>query len=258
MQWAMQQAVRPATHKFVLVALANYAGPDGLAWPTVAEISDVTGLDRKTVLSALDSLDVRGFAKDSGDRKGRTGQVKVFRLALETVPMAGLLKKDPGIPKDPISPSEESQFSLETVPKIPSNGPKNGTRNQSGTNQEPVKEPVKARVQPPAWLPAEAWSEWLQHRGSKYTVLAQRKTLKQIERFRADGMDPVELIDLAIANGWRGIYPRPTGRRMNPASPPPMNANARTAAGFGTSRHHTEDAIDVVATERKVAPARLG
>ena len=39
-----------------------------------------------------------------------------------------------------------------------------------------------------------------------------------------------------------------------------MSAAAQTAAGFGTKRRHhaDEDAIDVVATERKVAPARLG
>lgn len=56
---------------------------------------------------------------------------------------------------------------------------------------------------------------------------------------------------------WRNFV-RSEFARSPPARAAPMNANARTAAGFGTSRHPTEDAIDVVAAERKPAPIRLG
>lgn len=178
MKWAMLQPVRPATHKFVLVALANCADKESNeAWPSTAELVDVTGLDRKTVLVALERLNAAGFAVDRGKRRGRTGQVKVFHLPVGTVPNLASLQApdapetqafngaDNGIVKpvdnssndtengtggddgkDPVFPIKGSQFSHVTVPFFPCNDPKNGIRNQSGTNQEPVIEPSAPAV----------------------------------------------------------------------------------------------------------------
>jgi hypothetical protein len=48
--------------KFVLVGLANHAGPDGVgAFPSVATLVRYTGLSERTVRSCLDRLQAEGI-----------------------------------------------------------------------------------------------------------------------------------------------------------------------------------------------------
>ncbi len=78
--WAWQQSVSKSTTKFVLLALADRAGADNCAFPSVETISRDTSLNRKTVISALKSLVADGFIKDTGQRKGSTQKVVVYEL----------------------------------------------------------------------------------------------------------------------------------------------------------------------------------
>jgi hypothetical protein len=68
--WALNQAPVPADRggqsssacKFVLVGLANHAGPDGTgAFPSVATLVRYTGLSERTVRTCLDRLQVGGI-----------------------------------------------------------------------------------------------------------------------------------------------------------------------------------------------------
>jgi hypothetical protein len=62
--------------KFVLVGLANHAGPDGTgAFPSVATLVRYTGLSERTVRTCLDRLEARhrsGPASRSGDVRVRS------------------------------------------------------------------------------------------------------------------------------------------------------------------------------------------
>jgi Helix-turn-helix domain len=79
--WAFQTPLASSSMKFVLVTLADNADSEGKAWPCTETISFKTALDRKTVVAAIDRLESMKLIADSGDRKGRTGQVKVYQLA---------------------------------------------------------------------------------------------------------------------------------------------------------------------------------
>ena len=68
--WALNLAPVPADRsghpssacKFVLVGLANHAGPDGTAaFPSVATLVRYTGLSERTVRSCLDRLAAEGI-----------------------------------------------------------------------------------------------------------------------------------------------------------------------------------------------------
>ena len=68
--WALNLAPVPAdrsgqpssTCKFVLVGLANHAGPDGTgAFPSVATLVRYTGLSERTVRTSLDCLEADGI-----------------------------------------------------------------------------------------------------------------------------------------------------------------------------------------------------
>ena len=69
--------------KLVLWALADATNAkSGIAFPSVAAVSAFTGLERKRVMGSLARLERGGFIFDTGERIGRTKQVKVWRLVI--------------------------------------------------------------------------------------------------------------------------------------------------------------------------------
>lgn len=77
--------------KLVLLSLADRASEDHCAFPSMSRLVEDTEMDRKTVLKIIDELIEDGLIVDTGERKGRTKQVKVYQLlgvnGRETVPM---------------------------------------------------------------------------------------------------------------------------------------------------------------------------
>lgn len=80
LSWAMKQAV-PSSAKFVLVVMSDQVTTD-LCFMTCATIAARTCQDRKTVLTNLARLQEWGLIEDTGERRGRTGSVPVYRLRI--------------------------------------------------------------------------------------------------------------------------------------------------------------------------------
>lgn len=125
--------------KLVLLSLSDRAGEDHCAYPSVSRLVEDTEMDRKTVLKIIDELIEDGLIVDTGERKGRTKQVKVYQLmgvsGRERVPAKVLFdaeNEDLNSPNSGTVPSTEQfqQFD-ERVPTIPLNSPNVGTRNLS-------------------------------------------------------------------------------------------------------------------------------
>ena len=66
--------------KLVLLSLCDRASEEHCAFPSVARLVEDTEIDRKTVLKIIDELIEDGLIIDTGERKGRTKQVKVYQL----------------------------------------------------------------------------------------------------------------------------------------------------------------------------------
>lgn len=135
--WALEQPVSKSSAKFVLVAMANLAGPEMTCWPSYKHLTTATAQDVKTVQAGLRRLREEGFITDTGDRKGITGQVIVYRLNTPEFGGVQPLPKTPEIPtktpetgglsetaKTPVFPGntpkfpgKDPQISLETPPK---------------------------------------------------------------------------------------------------------------------------------------------
>jgi hypothetical protein len=60
-RWAWKQSPGRSTSKLVLLAIADRAGADHSAFPSVATLQQDTGLDRKTVLKAIGHLESLGL-----------------------------------------------------------------------------------------------------------------------------------------------------------------------------------------------------
>lgn len=86
LSWAAKQRPGNLAAKMVLLALANWAGEDGCAFPSTAALADFGDMDHKTATTALDRLITLGLISDTGSRAGRTKQIKVYQLNLESLP----------------------------------------------------------------------------------------------------------------------------------------------------------------------------
>ena len=85
--WAFKQICPSSSIKFTLVALcecANYK--TGRIFPSIAHIEEITGQNRKTIISNIAELERLGFISDTGERAGTTKQIKVYEAMLGMVP----------------------------------------------------------------------------------------------------------------------------------------------------------------------------
>ena len=211
--WALKQPIRHSTAKFVLVAMANCADADLIAWPSISYLIEATGQDRKTVQSNMSRLRELGYIEDTGDRKGQTRQVVVYRLkepekgpVQTNKPENGTVQTGPKFPpKRPVFPEKQAQISRETGPKT---GP--------GTIKEPSKEPSRNRqrareIALPDWLPADVWAMWDRYRKASgarnWTDDAKALSIRKLEEYREQGFSPQAVIENAVEKGWRGLYP---------------------------------------------------
>lgn len=128
----------PSLKKMILLSMADRADENHCCYPSVQRLSDDCQMDRKTALKIIDELIEDGFIIDTGERKGKTKQVIVYRLngvagredTLPTVGQFGSENSKPNNPNNGTVPTvEQFQQSDETVPTIPPNSPNVGTRN---------------------------------------------------------------------------------------------------------------------------------
>lgn len=150
--WAWGQQISKSSTKFVLLALADRAGADNCAYPSVETVSRDTSLNRKTILAALKELIDLGLILDTGERKGRTGKVVVYRLL-------GIRNRHSD---EEFGQQSQKRNSTENgiVPILDGNSPENGTLNspKNGTQNlsvEPIKEPIKKRTTRRSQIPKD-------------------------------------------------------------------------------------------------------
>ncbi|HEX9762084.1 MAG TPA: helix-turn-helix domain-containing protein, partial [Acidimicrobiia bacterium] len=69
--------------RLTLISVAAATDPHGEgAFPGLAYLEETTGASRKTVQRSLADLAARGLLEDTGDRRGQTGRVVVWRMLL--------------------------------------------------------------------------------------------------------------------------------------------------------------------------------
>lgn len=129
--WAAKQRPGSASAKLVLLGLASCADANHCAFPSIQWLCDFSDLNRKTVIAALQRLEDGMFPliEDTGERRGRTLQVKVYRLA------AGA----EGASADPAS---------ETVPKAEQSQNRNSSGSSRKQSQNRDTEPVSNLLPP--------------------------------------------------------------------------------------------------------------
>lgn len=115
--WAWKQQVPMASAKFVLIALADQMTTD-LAFMAVSTIARRTGLDRKTVMMSIARLSEWGFIEDTGEKRGRTGSIPVYRVLMND----GLFDNAPYQSGPKSGTGTKNGTASEAVPKTDSSG----------------------------------------------------------------------------------------------------------------------------------------
>ncbi|MCW1490887.1 helix-turn-helix domain-containing protein [Acinetobacter baumannii] len=125
--------------RLVLLSLADRAGEEHTCYPSVKRLEDDTNLDRKTVMKIIAELIEDGLIADTGERTGKTKQVKIYKLIgvlgreNKRVPTTGYLPQEStdlkGTNVGTVPTTERYHCSEERVPTIPLNSPNVGTRN---------------------------------------------------------------------------------------------------------------------------------
>ncbi|MDC4973464.1 helix-turn-helix domain-containing protein [Acinetobacter baumannii] len=125
--------------RLVLLSLADRAGEEHTCYPSVKRLEDDTNLDRKTVMKIIAELIEDGLIADTGERTGKTKQVKIYKLIgvlgreNKRVPTTGYLLQESTDLKDTnvgtVPTTEQYHCSEEIVPTIPLNSTNVGTRN---------------------------------------------------------------------------------------------------------------------------------
>ncbi|MBP8233111.1 MAG: helix-turn-helix domain-containing protein [Rhizorhabdus sp.] len=121
--WASRQHPPRPADKLVLWAMADAARDGLLCFAAVATLVEFTGLDRKTVLSSLHRLKSEQLIVDTGERRGETRQIIVWRL--------------------PVPANDgEAETEPETEPSQKRNRPKKGGKASQKRDTEPPHEPI--------------------------------------------------------------------------------------------------------------------
>lgn len=163
MRWVKKTTTGRSSAKAVLTWLADMCGADLTTYPSIAALVKVTELDKKTVQASLQYLIEKGFIQDTGERRGRTRQIPVYRLlgVEESVADSERTQKREHYQKrDRLNKETQKRDALnepkngtvihkepengclqndQRIPFFPSNDPKNGIRNPP---EEPILNPT--------------------------------------------------------------------------------------------------------------------
>jgi hypothetical protein len=152
--WAAKQRAGGASAKLVLMIYASFANERGWAYPSNPTVSEISELDTKTVRIAIEKLELLGLLIDTGKRTGRTKQVRVLQLGMESLPKpVGLKAGTPDIDDD--RPAEAAAARrAESLPKLDGlKAPNISVEGSQNREAEPTREPqtpieAKASIAP--------------------------------------------------------------------------------------------------------------
>ena len=82
-------------------------------------------------------------------------------------------------------------------------------QNQNQNQNQKTVVPALPAFELPSWLPKDTWAEYLAHRRAKrakMTPKAMDLAIKQLEKFRDAGHNPVKIVEQSILHGWTGLF----------------------------------------------------
>ncbi len=189
------------TEKALLAEIDSFSGDGKAFYKSNETIQKEYKVSRPTISKALKKLEGMGFIKTEFDGRRRNVTYQADRK---------------------IFTGRRKEIYGQTVKKFPAAG-KNDT--SINTVKEQVKEQSKEEAIVIPWTSetfSHIWEEWKEDRRErkikKYTRRGELAALHKLHNeTNGDEQQAIEAIQLAIANQWQGIFPRP--KKASPKSP---------------------------------------
>lgn len=202
--WAAKQKPNNLAAKMALLALANYADERGRAYPSNAAIAEFGDMNPKTAIAALDRLEALGLIIDSGQRAGRSKQIKVYQLNLQSLPKTEASQKG----ETPKFSDRDSQKRVTDTVK--DTDLSDATHLQDNATAKPKPEKPKADPFPcPDGVDPIDWEGLKANRRSKrapFSEAAHRGIIKKLETYARDGWPPGPIVANAAERGWVTVF----------------------------------------------------
>jgi hypothetical protein len=123
--------LRPSD-RLVLLALADRMNDSGECWPSIESISDDTGLDKSTIITAKNRLIEAGIV----DQKKRFGTSPIYRITIPEIQNSENTENCASIPEN-----KNSENAYSSIPETP-------TQVLRVSGKEPIIEPINKPVIP--------------------------------------------------------------------------------------------------------------
>ncbi|WP_415343441.1 helix-turn-helix domain-containing protein [Enterobacter hormaechei] len=232
---AMKARVGNPLRKLVLIKLADNASDTGECWPAVATIAYECKISSRSVQTHIRQLVKDGFVRVE-ERRDSSGvnRSNIYHLTFNNegenpAPYQKQAQKQgagaapygangAGWEGEGDSPRISQLLDPVKKPKTPLNPPKG---NLAKTKFDPL------AVELPDWLSCALWVEWVEYRKALRkpikTPQGAKGSIRELERYRSQGIPPEVVIRHSIAREYQGLYP-PSNFNMAQTSRPDITS----------------------------------
>lgn len=230
LKWAFEQEDVAPGPRFVLVALANRADEEGIAFPSIKWIKKKTGLPERNIRMYIDGLCEIGKLmkterrRDDGGRSSNEYRLAILQPGLALTPpaaTAGGGAATAGAPRQQLPHPPAATAGHKTKEKTKE------TKQHIGTLVPDL----------PNWLPIPEWEAFVADRKERRKALTSRATemaITTLAELREMGQDLAAVLNQSIANGWSGLFAVKVSTKA-PTSAGLADRNKAAAAEFTRS-----------------------
>jgi hypothetical protein len=189
---AWEAPVKRHSHRLVLVRLADQARTNGLAWPSIENLSKVTLLSRRTVIRSIEALQESGYLEVLPRHKNEDGsRNNCYRVRLEKMCLSGAT----------VTPQAACSSATVTL------GDVSKTTQRSATVSKPPAPPYRKNRKEPTYEPddsvvAEAIASIVDSEDELQGEPVRQSLAKTIDSELRSGAELWELVRTLLAN-WR-------------------------------------------------------
>lgn len=209
---AVLRAQLPPTQKLLLLVLVEFADESGgSCYPALTTVAALAGVNEKTARRELAKpcpFFERVTASGSGKSWRRYGYRLLIPEGADTTPARWAGEGADTTPAADTRRCGHSDVKVRTFAPEGAGVVSDDIGLEIGKSR--LAKSVRAKITLPNWLPEASWKLWRQHRGKKFTPLAEELSLKKLTALRDEGHDPVRVVALAVESGWATFHGRPS------------------------------------------------
>lgn len=211
----------PASAKGVCHVLYHHLfGGKESCYPQITRIAEMSGLNRKTVMSALSVLEQKGWVSATKKRGAKT--VYTIKSGTENGTASTGTEIGTGTETGTTSSTDIGTTSSSTengtgtkngqkgVPVLDKSSTKNGTLNTQLNTEGNTKTYIgDGKTELPTWIDPKDWEDFrAMRKKSKHPITpeGERRALKKLITMREQGHDVQQIIDTTIERSYRGFF----------------------------------------------------